>query len=96
MVSFKQEMLEEIDTLDQADREVVCGTLFHTVNWFREVCLLLILVCVAVVIQPYIPNVKVHLTQFLGRRTNCATLENFRVTRMANGKRQIQVENIFK
>ena len=30
-------MIEEIDTLDQADREVVCGTLFHTVNWFREV-----------------------------------------------------------
>ena len=30
-------MIEEIDTLDQPDREVVCGTLFHTVNWFREV-----------------------------------------------------------
>lgn len=96
MVSFKEEMIEEIDTLDQADREVVCGTLFHTVNWFREVCLLLILVCVALVIRPYIPNVKVHLTPFLGRRTNCATLERFRVTRMVNGKRQIQVENFFK
>ena len=30
-------MTNEIDTLDQADREVVCGTLFHIVNWFREV-----------------------------------------------------------
>ena len=89
-------MIEEIDTLDQADREVVCGTLFHTVNWFREVCLLLILVCVVVVIRPYIPNVKVDLTQFLGRQTNCATLERFRVTRMANGKRQIQVDNFLK
>ena len=96
MVSFKEEMIEEIDTLDQADREVVCGTLFHTVNWFREVCLLLILLCVALVIRPYILSVKVHLMQFLGRRTNCATLERFRVTRMANGKRQIQVENFFK
>ena len=38
MVSFKQEIIEEIDTLDQPDREVVCETLFHTVNWFREVC----------------------------------------------------------
>ena len=96
MVSFKQEMIEEIDTLDQADREVVCGTLFHTVNWFREVRLLLILVCVVVVMRPYISNVKEGLTQFLGRRTNCATLERFRVTRMANCKRQIQVEHFFK
>ena len=39
-------MIEEIDTLDQADREVVCGTLFHTVNWFREVRFLLTVVCV--------------------------------------------------
>lgn len=38
LVSFKQEMTNEIATLDQADREVICGTLFHTVNWFREVC----------------------------------------------------------
>ena len=96
MVSFKQEMIEEIDTLDQADREVVCGTLFHTVNWFREVCLLLILVCVVVVIRLYIPNVKVDLTQFLGRRTNYATLKSFRVTRLAKRKRQIQVEIFFK
>ena len=96
MVSFKQEMIEEIDTLDQADREVVCGTLFHTVNWFREVRLLLILVCVVVVIRLYIPNVKVDLTQFLGRRTNYATLKSFRVTRMAKRKRQIQVEIFFK
>ena len=89
-------MIEEIDTLDQADREVVCGTLFHTVNWFREVRLLLILVCVVVVIRLYIPNVKVDLTQFLGRRTNYATLESFRVTRMAKRKRQIQLEIFFK
>ena len=89
-------MIEEIDTLDQADREVVCGTLFHTVNWFREVRLLLILVCVVVLIRPHIPKVKEGLTQFLGRRTNCATLERFRVTRMANGKRQIQVEHFLK
>ena len=38
LVSFKQEMTSDIDKLDQADREVVCETLFHTVNWFREVC----------------------------------------------------------
>ena len=38
MVSFKQEMTEEIETLDQGDREVICGALFCTVNWFREVC----------------------------------------------------------
>ncbi|KAL9960552.1 hypothetical protein ACROYT_G034027 [Oculina patagonica] len=37
LVSFKQEMTNEIASLDQADREVICGTLFHTVNWFREV-----------------------------------------------------------
>jgi len=37
LVSFKQEMTSDIDKLDQADREVVCETLFHTVNWFREV-----------------------------------------------------------
>ena len=30
-------MANEIPSLDQAEREVVCGTLFHTVNWFREV-----------------------------------------------------------
>ena len=89
-------MIEEIDTLDQADREVVCGTLFHTVNWFREVRSLLIRVCVVVLIRPHIPNVKEGLTQFLGRRTNCATLERFRVTLMANGKRQIQVEHFLK
>ena len=89
-------MIEEIDTLDQADREVVCGTLFHTVNWFREVRFLLTVVCVVLVIRPYIPNVKVNLTQFLGRWTNCETLERFRVTRMANGKCQIQVEFFFK
>ena len=76
-------MIEEIDTLDQLDREVVCGTLFHTVNWFREVCFLLTVVCVAVVIRLYIPNVKVHLTQFLGRRTNYATFERFRVSMRA-------------
>ena len=96
MVSFKEEMIEEIDTLDQADREVVCGTLFHTVNWFREVRFLLTIVCVVLFIWRYIPNVKVDLTQFFGRRTNCATLDRFRVTRMANGKRQIQVENFFE
>ena len=38
MVSFKREMTEEIETLDQGDREVICGALFCTVNWFREVC----------------------------------------------------------
>ena len=92
MASFKEEMIEEIDTLDQADREVVCGTLFHTVNWFREVRFLLTVVCVVLLIRPYISNVKVDLTQFFGRWTNCATLERFRVTR----KRQIQVENFFK
>ncbi|XP_022805734.1 Fanconi anemia group D2 protein-like [Stylophora pistillata] len=37
LVSFKEEMIKEISSLDQADREVICGTLFHTVNWFREV-----------------------------------------------------------
>ncbi|RMX53291.1 hypothetical protein pdam_00015249, partial [Pocillopora damicornis] len=37
LVSFKEEMIKEITSLDQADREVICGTLFHTVNWFREV-----------------------------------------------------------
>ena len=89
-------MIEEIDTLDQADREVVCGTLFHTVNWFREVCLLLTVVCVVLVIRPYIPDAKVHLTQCLGRRTNYATLETFRVTRMAKRKRQIQLEIFFE
>ena len=89
-------MIEEIDTLDQADREVVCGTLFHTVNWFREVCLLLMDVCVVLVIRPHIPVVKVDLTQYFGRRTNCTTLERFRGTRVANGKRQIQVEIFFK
>ena len=40
LVSFKQEMTNEITSLDQTDREVICGTLFHTVNWFREVCVL--------------------------------------------------------
>ena len=38
MVSFKQEMTKEIETLDQGDREVICAALFCTVNWFREVC----------------------------------------------------------
>ena len=42
LVSFKEEMIKEITSLDQADREVICGTLFHTVNWFREVCMFLI------------------------------------------------------
>jgi len=37
LVSCKQELANEIALLDQADREVICGTLFHTVNWFREV-----------------------------------------------------------
>lgn len=37
LVSFKEEMIKEITSLDQADQEVICGTLFHTVNWFREV-----------------------------------------------------------
>lgn len=74
MVSFKEEMIEEIDTLDQADREVVCGTLFHTVNWFREVRFSLTVVCVVLCIRPYISNVKVDLTQYLGRRTNDGTL----------------------
>ena len=37
LVSCKQELANEIASLDQADREVICGTLFHTVNWFREV-----------------------------------------------------------
>lgn len=74
MVSFKEEMIEEIDTLDQADREVVCGTLFHTVNWFREVRFSLTIVCVVLFIRPYISNVKVDLTQYLGRRTNDGTL----------------------
>ena len=73
MVSFKEEMIEEIDTLDQADREVVCGTLFHTVNWFREVRFLLTVVCVVLssFIWRYIPNVKGDLTQFFARQTNC-------------------------
>ena len=42
LVSFKEEMIKEITSLDQADQEVICGTLFHTVNWFREVCMFLI------------------------------------------------------
>ena len=67
-------MIEEIDTLDQADREVVCGTLFHTVNWFREVRFSLTVVCVVLFIRPYISNVKVDLMQYLGRRTNDGTL----------------------
>lgn len=37
LVSCKQELANEIVSLDQADREVICGTLFHTINWFREV-----------------------------------------------------------
>lgn len=37
LVSFKQQLANEIASLDQADREVICGTLFHMVNWFREV-----------------------------------------------------------
>ena len=37
LVSCKQELANEIASLDQADREVICGTLFHTINWFREV-----------------------------------------------------------
>ncbi|XP_044183012.1 Fanconi anemia group D2 protein-like isoform X2 [Acropora millepora] len=37
LVSIKQDILKEIETLDQADREIICGALFFTVNWFREV-----------------------------------------------------------
>ncbi|XP_015761600.1 PREDICTED: Fanconi anemia group D2 protein homolog, partial [Acropora digitifera] len=37
LVSVKQDILKEIETLDQADREIICGALFFTVNWFREV-----------------------------------------------------------
>ena len=37
LVSCKQELANEIASLNQPDREVICGTLFHTINWFREV-----------------------------------------------------------
>lgn len=37
LIGMKQEILNEIETLDQADREIICGALFYTINWFREV-----------------------------------------------------------
>ncbi|XP_031562635.1 Fanconi anemia group D2 protein-like [Actinia tenebrosa] len=36
LITFKFDMLEEINTLAQADREVMCKALFYTVNWFIE------------------------------------------------------------
>lgn len=41
IVTFKSDMLEKINTLAQADREVICKALFYTVNWFIEVRFLL-------------------------------------------------------
>ena len=46
LVSCKQELANEIVSLDQADREVICGTLFHTINWFREVHASIVVPCI--------------------------------------------------
>ncbi|XP_048586773.1 Fanconi anemia group D2 protein isoform X2 [Nematostella vectensis] len=37
LVSYKADMMEQMETLTQQDRDVICSALFYTVNWFREV-----------------------------------------------------------
>ena len=37
LIGFKPEMTEKLESLTQADREVICAGLCYIINWFREV-----------------------------------------------------------
>lgn len=39
LITFKPDLVDKLQTLPQADRVVMCGALFYTVNWFIEVCI---------------------------------------------------------